>query len=92
MKNNIKRIAINIGGGYIPGINNVIAGVVMSANRHGWEVCGIHDGFDGLLFPERYPSGGIIDLNPQTSRHLIQSTIINTAAISDPFNVRNVNE
>ena len=91
MKNNIKRIAINIGGGYIPGINNVIAGVVMSANRHGWEVCGIHDGFDGLLFPERYPSGGIIDLNPQTARHLIQGTILGTASNSDPFNVRRVN-
>ncbi len=92
MKNNIKRIAINISGGFIPGINNVIAGAVLAANRHGWEVCGIHDGFDGLLFPERYPSGGVIDLNPQTARHLIQSTIINTAASSDPFNVRNVNE
>ncbi|MFZ1462319.1 MAG: 6-phosphofructokinase [Ignavibacteria bacterium] len=91
MKKNKKRIAINISGGFIPGINNVIAGAVLAANRHGWEVCGIHDGFDGLLFPERYPSGGVIELDPQTARHLIHGTIIGTASASDPFNVRKIN-
>ena len=46
----IKTIGILTGGGDCPGLNAVIRGVVKSAIiRHGWEVIGIQDGFDGLL-------------------------------------------
>lgn len=46
----IKRIAILTGGGDCPGLNAVIRGVVRAAVlKHGWEVIGILDGFDGLL-------------------------------------------
>src|SRR5450830_1664227 len=46
----IKKIGILTGGGDCPGLNAVIRGVVKSAIiRHGWEVIGIEDGFDGLL-------------------------------------------
>ena len=56
-----RRIAINIGGGYVPGLNAVIAGTVLAASELGWEVVGIRDGFEGLLFPERYPGGGLVN-------------------------------
>jgi phosphofructokinase-like protein len=46
----IERIAILTGGGDCPGLNAVIRGVVRAAElRHGWEVLGIHDGYDGFL-------------------------------------------
>jgi phosphofructokinase-like protein len=44
-----KKIGILTGGGDCPGLNAVIRGVVKSAIiRHGWQVIGIEDGFDGL--------------------------------------------
>ncbi len=49
-----KRIGILTGGGDCPGLNAVIRGVVKSAIlRHGWEVVGIRDGFDGFLDLEK---------------------------------------
>ena len=46
----ISKIGILTGGGDCPGLNAVIRGVVKSAIiRHGWQVIGIEDGFDGLL-------------------------------------------
>ncbi len=46
----VRRIAILTGGGDCPGLNAVIRGVVRAAElKHGWEVYGIYDGFDGLL-------------------------------------------
>ena len=65
-----RRIAINIGGGYVPGLNSVITGAVLAASELGWEVVGIQDGFDGLLFPERYSEGGVIPLSPSAVREL----------------------
>ncbi len=45
----IRRIAVNTGGGDAPGLNAVIRAVVLSAERLGWEVFGITDSYDGLL-------------------------------------------
>ena len=45
--NDIKRIAINTGGGDAPGLNAVIHAVVHAAHTHDWEIHGIRDGFDG---------------------------------------------
>ena len=88
-----KRIAINIGGGYVPGLNAVIAGTVLAASELGWEVVGIRDGFEGLLFPERYPDGGLVKLTRETVGHLSSAAgaILGTAARSDPFHVRSIN-
>ncbi len=93
MTKQIKKIAINFGGGYVPGLNSVIAGTVLSANQLGWEVVGILDGFDGLLFPESFPEGGLIKFNPKTTGDLSGSvsSILGTAVRSDPFNVRTIN-
>ena len=50
----IKSIGIANGGGDCPGLNAVIRGAVRGAIMgHGWRVVGIHDGFDGLIWPER---------------------------------------
>jgi 6-phosphofructokinase len=46
----IKRIAVLTGGGDCPGLNAVIRGIVRAAVlEHGWEVLGVHDGYDGFF-------------------------------------------
>ena len=45
----IKRIAVNTGGGDAPGLNAVIRAVVLSALEKGWEVVGIREGYRGLV-------------------------------------------
>jgi ATP-dependent phosphofructokinase / diphosphate-dependent phosphofructokinase len=94
MKIQIKRIAINFGGGYVPGLNAVITGAVLAAKELGWEIVGIRDGFDGLLFPERYPDGGLVALSPSMMKDLAGAAgcILGTAGHSDPFHVRSLNE
>lgn len=89
----VKRIGINVGGGYAAGINAVIAGTVLAGHELGWEVMGIHDGFDGLLFPERYSEGGLLKLTPQMMENLSAggSTILGNATRTDPFRVRKIN-
>jgi len=93
MTKKIKRIAINFGGGYVPGLNSVIVGTVLSANQLGWEVVGISDGFDGLLFPDRFPEGGLIKFDPKKTGDISGSvsSFLGTAVKSDPFNVRTIN-
>ena len=90
----IKKIAIAIGAGYTPGINSIIMGAAISAHKAGWEVVGIRDGFEGLLFPEKYPNKGLIDLGPEVISKLnpMSSDAMGTAATVDPFNVRTINE
>jgi ATP-dependent phosphofructokinase / diphosphate-dependent phosphofructokinase len=87
-----KRIAINLSGGYVPGLNAVITGAVLAASELGWEVVGIHDGFEGLLFPERYPQGGLVKLIPEKVDNLAGAggCILGTAVQSDPFHVRTI--
>ncbi len=51
------RIALSTGGGDAPGLNAVIRSVTLCALRRGWEVVGIRDGFNGLMFPEQYKEG-----------------------------------
>ena len=58
----IRRIAICTGGGDAPGLNAVIRSVVIAAINRGWECYGIRDGFNGILFPERYLEGGVFHL------------------------------
>ena len=38
-------------GGDCPGLNAVLRGVVLAAEKLGWEVIGFRDGFEGLLPP-----------------------------------------
>src|SRR5512146_2056585 len=92
MNSQMPRIAINIGSGYLPGIDFVVAGAVLAASELGWEIVGIRDGYDGLLYPGRYPQGGLVNLRPE----MIDATgrgrsLIGAAARSDPFHVRSIN-
>ncbi len=48
------RIGVLTSGGDCPGLNAVLRGVVLSADKLGWEVIGFLDGFEGLLPPARF--------------------------------------
>src|SRR5512139_1783152 len=91
MQTPLKRIAVNFGGGFVPGLNAVITGVVLAAGELGWEVLGIRDGFDGLLFPERYREGGLVNLTPGLLEGSA-GTVLGNATRNDPFHVRRLNE
>jgi 6-phosphofructokinase 1 len=82
----IKRIAISTGGGDAPGLNAAIRAAVLAGLKRGWEVYGIRDGFDGMLFPERYPEGGILRMTRQTVRGIthLGGTILGTSNRNNP--------
>jgi 6-phosphofructokinase len=88
-----RRIAINVGAGYVPGMNAVIMGAALAAGKLGWEVVGIRDGFDGVLHRLR-PDGGLVPLNPQLIENLDPAGggILGQSPWVDPFHVRTVNE
>jgi len=62
------RIALSTGGGDAPGLNAVIRAATFAARRRGWDVVGIRDGFNGLLFPDQYPEGGVVRLDASNVR------------------------
>ncbi len=63
------RVALSTGGGDAPGINAVIRAATLGAARLGWEVVGIRDGFNGIMFPEHYRQGnGTVVLDTSTVR------------------------
>jgi ATP-dependent phosphofructokinase / diphosphate-dependent phosphofructokinase len=93
------RIAISTGGGDAPGLNAVIRAVVLSAHQRGWEIYGIHRGYDGLFprlgrdlwsGPERRrggPGQGLIRLGPDEVRGIthLGGTILGTTNRGNPF-------
>jgi len=83
----IKRIAICTGGGDAPGLNAVIRAVVIAAANRGWECYGIRDGFNGILFPERYPEGGVFRLTRDKVRGIghLGGTILGTTNKGNPL-------
>jgi 6-phosphofructokinase len=89
-----RRIAINVGAGFVPGMNAVVMGTALAANKLGWEVVGIRDGFEGLLRPDHYPDGGLVSLSPQVVENLDPAGggILGQSVRIDPFQVRTVNE
>src|SRR5450432_1183974 len=48
------RIGVLTSGGDCPGLNAVLRGVVLAAEKLRWEVVGFKDGFEGLLPPGQY--------------------------------------
>lgn len=83
----LRRIAINAGAGYLPGINTIITGASKAAGQLGWEIVGIRDGFEGLLHPDRYPDGGLVTLSPEmiAVHDLSRGGILGQAPRIDPF-------
>lgn len=85
--NNIKRIAINTGGGDAPGLNAVIRAATIAALNRGWECIGIRDGYNGLLLPEEYAGGGLIPLTSERVRGIthLGGTILGTTNKGNPM-------
>ena len=85
----IKRISINTGGGDAPGLNAVIYAVVHAATRLGWKVLGIREGYDGLLFPDQYPDGGLVELDTEKVKNIphLGGTLLGTTNRGNPFQV-----
>ncbi len=83
----IRRVAVSTGGGDAPGLNAVIRAVVLAAHRHGWEVVGIRDGYNGLFLPDHYPDGGLVALTPVRVRGIthLGGTIIGTTNAGNPL-------
>ena len=87
MTNSIRRIAICTGGGDAPGLNAVIRAAVIAAANRGWECYGIREGYNGILFPERYPEGGLIRLTRERVRGIghLGGTILGTTNKGNPL-------
>jgi 6-phosphofructokinase len=94
MSKNKKRIAVMVGAGFVPAINAVVKGAGLAASKLGWEVTGIRDGFEGLLNPDRYQDGGLINLSPHMIENLdpAAGSVLGQSGRIDPFNVRRINE
>ena len=90
MSTHIKRIAIMVGAGFVPGMNAAIKGTALAAGNLGWEVVGIRDGFEGLLHPERYSEGGLLSLTPPLVENLDPAAgcVLGQSGRVDPFHVR----
>lgn len=85
-KKEIKRIGILTGGGDAPGLNAVIRALVRTAiDIYGWEVLGIYDGYDGLLYPHK-----IMPLTKKDVRGILHrgGTILGTTNRSNPFKIQ----
>jgi len=82
----ISRIAISTGGGDAPGLNAVIRSSTLAARNRGWEVVGIRDGFAGLMQPEEYPNGGLMELNRESVRGIshLGGTILGSTNRGNP--------
>jgi ATP-dependent phosphofructokinase / diphosphate-dependent phosphofructokinase len=83
----IRRIAVSTGGGDAPGLNAVIRAVVLAGRNRGWDVVGIRDGFNGLMFPERYRDGGVVPLPREVVRGIVHlgGTILGTTNRGSPI-------
>ena len=87
MPSQIRRIAVCTGGGDAPGLNAVIRAVVIAAANRGWECYGIREGFNGIMFPERYPEGGVFRLTREKVRGIghLGGTILDTTNKGNPM-------
>ena len=85
----INRIAINTGGGDAPGLNAVIQAATLAAIKRGWEVYGVREGYSGLLDPQNYSDGGLVQLTPERVRDIshLGGTILGTVNKGNPFKV-----
>ena len=79
----IRKIGICTGGGDCPGLNAVIRAAVKTAIlKYRYEVIGIHDGFDGLIWPEKARPLLLQDVSGILPRG---GTILGTTNRGNPF-------
>ncbi len=86
----IRRIGICTGGGDCPGLNAVIRAAVKTAVlKYRWEVIGIRDGFDGLIWPEKARPLQLCDVSGLLARG---GTILGTTNRGNPFAYKRNND
>ncbi len=75
--------------GDAPGLNAVIQAATIAADKIGWEVFGIREGYSGILDPGNYPEGGLLHLTPRLIRDIshLGGTILGTVNKGNPFKV-----
>lgn len=77
------RIGVMTGGGDCPGLNAAIRAVVRSASaRHGAEVLGIHNGYEGLINQDYR----VLSLSEVRGIIRVGGTILGASNRTDPFN------
>jgi 6-phosphofructokinase 1 len=82
----IRKIGICTGGGDCPGLNAVIRAAVKTAiHKYRYEVIGIRDGFDGLIWPEKSRPLLLNDVSGILPRG---GTILGTTNRGNPFAYR----
>jgi ATP-dependent phosphofructokinase / diphosphate-dependent phosphofructokinase len=83
----VRRIAINTGGGDAPGLNAVIRAATLAALNEGWEVVGIRRGYTGLLEGEVDGEPGLCRLTANSVRGIthLGGTILGTTTRGNPF-------
>jgi ATP-dependent phosphofructokinase / diphosphate-dependent phosphofructokinase len=83
----IRRIAINTGGGDAPGLNAVIRAATLAALDKGWEVLGLRRGYMGLLQDEVDGEPGVVSLTAPKVRGIthLGGTILGTTTRGNPF-------
>ena len=69
------RIGVLTSGGDCPGLNAVLRGAVLAAEKLGWEIVGFRDGFEGLLPPGHHV---ILDRQSINGIMALGGTIIGT--------------
>ncbi|MDR3765041.1 MAG: ATP-dependent 6-phosphofructokinase [Acidobacteriota bacterium] len=86
----IRKIGICTGGGDCPGLNAVIRAAVKTAIlKYRYEVIGVRDGFDGLIWPEK---SRLLTLNDVSGILPRGGTILGTTNRGNPFAYRINNE
>ncbi len=79
----IRKIGISTGGGDCPGLNAVIRAAVRAARLHyRWDVIGIEDGFDGLIYARNLKT---LDLDSVSGILHRGGTILGTTNRGNPF-------
>ncbi len=80
----VRKVAINTGGGDAPGLNAVIRAAVLASLERGWEVCGVENGYGGLLDGEE---GDLVALGRDRVRGITHQggTILGTTNRGNPF-------
>ncbi len=78
----IRKIAINTGGGDAPGLNAVIRSAVLAGLGQGWDMYGIRQGYEGL-----FTEGGVVRMTRETVRGIthLGGTILGTTNRGNPL-------
>ncbi|MEX1047851.1 MAG: diphosphate--fructose-6-phosphate 1-phosphotransferase [Actinomycetota bacterium] len=71
------KLGILCGGGPAPGINSVISAATIEARNSGWEVVGIHDGFEHLI--DGPPQVDTLEIGDVSRIHGLGGTILGTS-------------